>query len=130
MKTGYSVSKEISNPFLVRQRDPGRLRGLWPVFAILLPFAGAVFAYAWVHEQGLEAGYRIEELERNLEELRERELRLELAATRLSRPERLSALALQELGMAPPTLDQMVFLSSESVSLVEAGAAGATEAAP
>ena len=127
MKTGYSISKEVANPFLVRQRDPGRLRGLWPVFAILLPFAAAVFAYTWVHEKGLEAGYRIEELERSLEELRQEELRLELEATRLSRPERLSALALEELGMAPPTLDQMVFLSSESVSLVQAGAAaGAT----
>ena len=128
MKTGYTVSKEVANPFLVRQRDPGRLRGLWRVFAILLPFATAVFAYTWVHEQGIEAGYRIEELERSLEELRQQELRLELEATRLSRPERLSALALEELGMAPPTLDQMVFLSSENVSLVEAGAAaGATQ---
>jgi len=123
VKTGYTISKEVGNPFLVRQRDPGRLRGLWPVFAILLPFAAAVFAYTWVHEQGLEAGYRIEELERSREELRQQELRLELEATRLSRPERLSALALEELGMAPPTLDQMVFLSSESVSLVQAGAA-------
>ena len=123
MKTGYSVSKEVANPFLVRQRDPGRLRGLWRVFAILLPFAAAVFAYTWVHERGLEAGYRIEELERLLQEQRQQELRLELEATRLSRPDRLSELALRELGMAPPTLDQMVFLNSESESLVQAGAA-------
>ncbi len=123
MKSGYSVSKEVANPFLVRQRDPGRLRGLWRVFAILLPFAAAVLAYTWVHEQGLEAGYRIEELERTLDELRQQELRLELEATRLSRPDRLSALALEELGMAPPTLDQMIFLNAASVSLVQTGSA-------
>lgn len=122
MKTGYSVSKEIANPFLVRQRDPGRLRGLWRVVAIVLPFAAAVFAYTWVHEQGLEAGYRIEELERELEDVLQEERLLEVEATRLTRPERLSAVA-GELGMAPPTLDQMIFLSSENVSLVEAGAA-------
>ncbi len=127
MKTGYSVSKEIANPFLVRQRDPGRLRGLWRLVAIVLPFAAAVFAYTWVHEQGLEAGYRIEKLERRLEDLLQEERLLELEATRLTRPERLSALALEQLGMAPPTLDQMIFLSTESASLVQAGIA--TEAA-
>ncbi len=121
MKTGYSVSKEIANPFLVRQRDPGRLRGLWRLIAIVLPFAAAVFAYTWVHEQGLEAGYRIEELERHLEDVLQEERLLELEATRLTRPERLSAVA-EQLGMAPPKLDQMIFLSSESASLVEAGA--------
>ncbi|MCY3927090.1 MAG: hypothetical protein OXG81_02305 [Acidobacteria bacterium] len=126
MKTGYSVSKEIANPFLVRQRDPGRLRGLWRLVAIVLPFAAAVFAYTWVHEQGLEAGYRIEELERELEDVLQEERLLELEATRLTRPERLSAVA-EQLGMAPPTLDQMVFLSSESASLVRAG--NASEAA-
>jgi len=122
VKTGYSVSKEIANPFLVRQRDPGRLRGLWRLVAIVLPFAAAVFAYTWVHEQGLEAGYRIEELERELEDVLQEERLLELEATRLTRPERLSAVA-EQLGMAPPTLDQMIFLSSENASLVEAGAA-------
>ena len=122
MKTGYSVSKEIANPFLVRQRDPGRLRGLWRLVAIVLPFAAAVFAYTWVHEQGLEAGYRIEELERELEDVLQDERLLKLEATRLTRPERLSAVA-EQLGMAPPTLDQMIFLSSESASLVRAGTA-------
>jgi len=68
-------------------------------------------------------GYRIEQLERRLEELRQEERLLELEGTRLTRPERLSTLALEELGMAPPTLDQMVFLSSENVSLVRTGAA-------
>jgi len=121
VKTGYSVSKEIANPFLVRQRDPGRLRGLWRLVAIVLPFAAAVFAYTWVHEQGLEAGYRIEALEQRLEDLLQEERLLELEATRLTRPERLSALALEQLGMAPPTLDQMIFLNSESASLVRAG---------
>ena len=101
MKTGYSVSKEIANPFLVRQRDPGRLRGLWRLVAIVLPFAAAVFAYTWVHEQGLEAGYRIEQLERRLEDLLQEERLLELEATRLTRPERLRAMALEQLGMAP-----------------------------
>ena len=120
MQTGYSVSKEIANPFLVRQRDPGRLRGLWRLVAIVLPFAAAVFAYTWVHEQGLEAGYRIEGLERELEDVLQEERLLELEATRLTRPERLSAVA-EQLGMAPPTLDQMIFLSSESASLVRAG---------
>lgn len=121
MKTGYSVSKEIANLFLLRQRDPDRLRGLWRLVAIVLPFAAAVFAYTWVHEQGLEAGYRIEALEQRLEDLLQEERLLELEATRLRRPERLSALALEKLGMAPPTLDQMIFLNSESASLVRAG---------
>ena len=124
MKTGYSVSKEVSNSFLVRQRDKGRLLGLWPVVAIVVLFAAAGLAYTWIHEQGLQAGYRIEQLERRLEELLQQERLLELEATRLSRPERLSALALEQLGMAPPTLEQMVFLNAESESLVEAGVAG------
>ena len=127
MKTGYSVSKEIANPFLVRQRDTRRRRGLWRVVAIVLPFAAAMFAYTWLHEQGLEAGYRIEELERELEDVLQEERLLEVERTRLTRPERLSAVA-EELGMAPPALDQMIFLSSENASLVEAGAA--SEAAP
>ena len=121
MKTGYSLRKEITNPFLVRQRVPGRLRGLWRLGAILLPFAAAAFAYTWVHEEGLEAGYRIKALEQRLEDLLQEERLLELEATRLTRPERLSPLALEQLGMAAPTLDQMIFLSSDSASLVRAG---------
>jgi len=115
---GLNRDRFAFQPFLVRQREPGRLRDLWRVVAILLPFAAAVFAYTWVHEKGLEAGYRIEQLERRLEELRQEERLLELEGTRLTRPERLSSLALEELGMAPPTLEQMVFLSSENVSLI------------
>ncbi len=121
MKTGYSISKEVSNSFLERQRDPARLRGLWWLVAVVLPFAAAALAYTWVHDQGLQAGYRIEQLERQLEELRQQERLLESQATRLARPDRLSALAREQLGMAPPTLEQMVFLSSESASIVAAG---------
>lgn len=121
MKTGYSLRTEITNFRLVRQRVPGRLRDLWRLGAVVLPFASAVFAYTWVHEQRLEAGYRIEALEQELEDLLQQERLLELEATRLTRPERLSALALDELDMAHPTLDQMIFLSSESASLIRPG---------
>jgi cell division protein FtsL len=110
MRTAYAFRRPVDNAYLVRVRDRRRFRDLGVVLAVALPIALALFAYTRVHLQSLEVGYRIGELERRLVEVNETERRLRSEAARLGSPARLERLAVDELGLRPPTLEQVIFV--------------------
>lgn len=108
----YTVHRPVANEYLVRERDRRRLRDLGRVLLRLAPLALAFTAFTWVHLQVLDTGYRIEELERRLHELAREESRLRLEAAYLAGPRVIEARAAAELGMQPPTVDQLVFVEA------------------
>ena len=69
-----------------------------------------LLAYTWMHVEILRSGYAATELERRLERLMEEERRHRLELSRATRPGHVEVRAREELGMAPPTLDQTLFL--------------------
>jgi len=110
MPGAYAVRRPVVNAYLVRQRDRRRLRELAVVVAVVLPIAAALIAYTWLQHETLQAGYRVERLERRLHELAQVERQLRLESAHLGRPERLAARAGEELGLVPPSVDRVLFL--------------------
>jgi cell division protein FtsL len=105
----YAFHRPVENSYLVRQRDRRRLRDLARVVALLLPLGVGLLAYTWAHLRVLDAGYRINALERHLVELNRQERELRLEAAYLESPQRIEARATDELGMTPPELGQVLF---------------------
>ena len=110
MKTRYVTTRPVRNRYLVRERDRRRLREMGKVTAAVLLVGAGLLGYTWLHLRLLGSGYRAETLQRELHELERLERHMSLEAAYLSSPERVERRAAEELGMAPPRLDQMVFL--------------------
>lgn len=109
MRGEYVVRRRVDNSFLVRQRDRRRRRELAAVFLALVPMAGGMLGYVWLNLRLVHIGYEVDRLERTLklEERHERELWVEAAY--LSSPERIRAVAGEELGLVEADLERMVF---------------------
>lgn len=110
MRVRYGVHQPVANSYLVRERDRRRLRELLLVVVALAPLAAALLAYTWIHLEVLRIGYHIGDLERRLHRLQQDERHLRLEASYLARPERIEEHARRDLGMVPPSLEQMVFV--------------------
>lgn len=99
----------MANTYLVRERDRRRARELALVMAVVVSLGGGLGAYIWIHQQVLATGYRIDELERELVELSRKERQLRLEAAYLASPSQVERRAVEELGMQPPALEQVLF---------------------
>ena len=106
----YAIRRPVENAYLVRQRDRRRVRDLVGVLVVVCLAGCGLLAYTWMHVEILRAGYAATGLEQQLERLMEEERRHRLELSRATRPERIEVRARDELGMAPPVLDQTLFL--------------------
>jgi len=106
----YAVRRPVVNAYLVRQRDRRRWRELAWIVGVVVPLGLGLLAYTWLQLETLRVGYRIESLERRAHQLTQTERQLRLEAAHLADPERLATRAERELGLAPPTVDQVIFL--------------------
>ena len=109
MSSPYLVRRVVVNAYLVRERDRRRLRELAGVVAAVLPASLALVAIIWIQVEVLRTGYRIHDLERQLDALTRQERTLRLEASYLASPQRVERRAVEELGMQPPDLDQILF---------------------
>lgn len=112
MRGEYVIRRPVANEYLVRERDRRRLRELALVALLVLPLGLGLLADIWIHLEVIHTGYRLNELERTLDDLEQRERRLRLEASYLSSPQRIEARAIEELGMVMPRPDQLVFLEA------------------
>lgn len=109
MRAGYAVQRPVANEYLVRERDRRRARELLKIVVLVLPLTLALLGYISVHMAVLDEAYRVQVLERRLHDLTRLERRLRLEAARLGNPATVERRAVDELGMAPPTPEQVVF---------------------
>lgn len=109
MRSTYALRRPVANTYLVRERDRRLARELGVVLATVLLLGGGLAAYTWIHLEALRTGYRINTLEREQQELSRIERQLRLEASYLASPQRIEQRSTSELGMAQPTLDQVVF---------------------
>lgn len=111
MKSIYAIHRPVVNAYLVRERDRRFGREVVRFLLVVGPVAAALVVCTWVHMEVSRTGYRIGAIERELDRLVQEERRLRLEASYLADPARLEMRAREELGMAVPSLEQMVFSS-------------------
>ena len=106
--------KRIINSRVIREADAKSHRDYIVVTVLLAIFLLGLFAYGWQHYQWIQYGYRIEEAQKEKEQLAEigRQLRLERASLR--NPQRIDSIARGELGMVVPAPGQLVTFSADS----------------
>jgi cell division protein FtsB len=109
LSNAYTVRRPVVNAYLVRERDRRRVRELALVLAAVFPLGLGLLAYTWQQVETLRLGYRIEALERRAHDLAQVERQLRLEAAYLANPARLSERAEEELGLAAPRVDQILF---------------------
>ena len=106
--------KRINNLNVVREADTQHRREY--LFLTLLAglFVLGLLFYGWQHYQWIQYGYRIEEAQKQKEQLAEtgRKLRLERASLR--DPRRIDSYARSNLGMIVPAPGQMVTFSADA----------------
>jgi cell division protein FtsL len=109
LRSAYAFTRPVVNTYLVRERDRRRWRELALVLLAVVCLGGGLLAYTWIHLEVTRAGYRINTLEKELAELERTERQLRLKAANLASPSQIERRAVRELGMQPPTLEQVVF---------------------
>jgi cell division protein FtsL len=110
LRGAYAVHRPVVNAFLERERARRQMRGLAWVIVAVVPLGAALIAYTWMQHQTLVVSYKIERLEREKHELGQRERQLRLEAAHLAHPGLLAERAQKELGLAPPAVEQVIFL--------------------
>ena len=112
MNRSYAVVRPVANTYLIRERDRRRRRDLLWVAGTLLPVAVGALLYVWLHVEVLRAGYRIHELEQELRVQVEIERQLGLEVAFLQHPGTVEQRATTELGLAAPTVEQLVYIEA------------------
>jgi len=109
LRNAYAFTRPVANSYLVRERDRRLLRELALVLLVVLCLGGGLLAYTGIHLEVTRTGYRIDKLERELEERTREERRLRLEAAYLASPTQVEKRAVSELGMQSPSLEQVIF---------------------
>jgi cell division protein FtsL len=109
LRNAYAFTRPVANSYLVRERDRRLLRELALVLLVVLCLGGGLLAYTGIHLEVTRTGYRIDKLERELEERTREERRLRLEAAYLASPTQIEKRAVAELGMRSPALEQVIF---------------------
>jgi len=117
---GYAIRKDVRNNPIVREVDEGRQQDLWQSIGMGGVLVLVLLFSAWQHFELLRHGYRLDEMqrERAVEEEINRHLRLEIETLRA--PQRIEKLALEQMGMVAPSMDEAIVL--ERVTPAEAPA--------
>lgn len=113
MRGEYAIRRPVVNAYLVRERDRKRLRELLLVALLVLPLGLGLLADIWIHMRVIESSYRLSQLEYTLRELERKERRLRLEASYLASPQRVEALAVDQLGMVEPAPEQLLFVEAD-----------------
>jgi cell division protein FtsL len=114
--TEYYTVKRIDNSRLQRQVCPARVRDFWKRLAIGGALAGLSLFYAWQHFECIQESYQVEQLEAQRAQAQELNQQLHLEVATLRSPERVDAIARQQLGLTVPVPGQIpVDQSSDAV---------------
>jgi cell division protein FtsL len=106
----YAIKKDVRNNPIVREVDETRQRELWTSAGVAGFLVLVLLFSAWQHFELLRHGYQTEELQRlrAVEEETGRRLRLEIDT--LKSPQRIEALATEELHLVTPSRDEAIVI--------------------
>ena len=100
--------KRIDNSRLRREVDPVRRRECFSLLGLCLFVFIFGLTFAWQHFQCVQYGYRIEQLKAQKATIEEWNHQLRLESASLADPQRIDRLARKELGLVPPSAQQVI----------------------
>jgi cell division protein FtsL len=135
--TDWAEGIETRNYGIQRELDAGMLSELMRVIIALVMVAGALLFYSWVRSQIINTGYESQQLFAEEESLLRTQKSLILEEETLRNPERIDAIARNELKMTPlhpsqlilPQLQDVERGASNEVAMANSEAANARKAA-
>jgi len=113
--TDYAEGVETRNYGIKNEIDAGMLSELMRVIIALVMVAGALLFYSWVRSQIVNAGYESQQLFTEEESLVRIQKRLILEEETLRNPERIDAIARNELKMTPLRPNQLLLPQLQDV---------------
>ncbi len=125
----YIFVKKIDNSMVVREADPAARRTCWKVIGAGVISTVALMCILAPSLYGLLAGYRLEALRHERQQLETSRAALELQETRLLSPERLDELARRQQ-FVDPSPDRIVYLEGKDGSRLAKNTAPQATAAP
>ena len=108
------LPRSIDNSQVVREVDPRSNRDLFWLLLVVAVLVAGLGLYAWPHFELRQAGIATEQMRRERERLIEENRKLRLEKASLEDLRRIEAIALRELGMAPPAPGQLVVVEKPS----------------
>lgn len=105
-------TKPIDNSAVVRELDPRASREIWLLLLLVATLAGGMAAYAWPHFELRQVALERQQLEREKERLLEENRKLRLEKATLENLRRVEAIAVRELGLAPPPAERVVIVEA------------------
>jgi cell division protein FtsL len=106
----YAIKKDVRNNPIVREVDETRQRELWQSIAVAGLLVLVLLVSAWQHFELLRHGYQVEELQRQRAAEEETTRRLHLEIDTLKAPQRIEALATQQLHLVTPNRDEAIVI--------------------
>jgi cell division protein FtsL len=106
----YAIKKDVRNNPIVREVDERRIREQWRFLAIGGLSVSVLLFSGWQRVELLQHGYRVEQMQRQRaeEEAVNRHLRLEIET--LKSPQRIEALATEQLHLVAPETGAAVII--------------------
>ena len=106
----YAIKKDVRNNPIVREVDEARQRELWKSIGVAGLLVLVLLVSAWQHFELLRHGYQVEELQRQRAAEDEISRRLRLEIDTLKAPQRIEALAIQQLHLVTPSRDEAIVI--------------------
>ena len=112
----YAVRRPVENLYLVRERDRQRTRELVALALAAVPPAVVLFLAIWANLETVRLGYQLAGVSKTREVLLEKKHRLEMDRAQAAALARVEPIARGTLGMAPPTLDQVILVRDAALA--------------
>jgi cell division protein FtsL len=106
----YAIKKDVRNNPIVREMDEERQRELWKTVGVAGFLVLVLLFSAWQHFELLRHGYQAEELQRLRASEEETGRRLRLEIDTLKSPQRIEALATEQLDLVTPSRDEAIII--------------------
>jgi cell division protein FtsL len=106
----YAVGRPVENVYLVRERDRRRSRELLTFALAALPPMAVLFGAIWANLETVRLGYQHERLERQHEQLLEKNRSLATARAQVAALARVDAIARGSLGLGTPRPGQLAVI--------------------
>ena len=111
-QTGFYFTQPIDNSRLVKVADPQERRAQTGLVVIAMVLVAATLIAVYPRFALMSTGYRIEELKKEHEQLLEENRKLRLQEATLRNPQRIDAIARNQLGLVPAAPGQVLSLDA------------------